>query len=136
MTLQVEFWELASLLLTMLVGAGGMLISLSKIMVANSQKHLDMRFDSLQNTTKASDDQIARRLDAIETAQRDESLHRQRTEDTLHRLQVELPQRYVNRDDYIRGQTVIEAKLDALASKLETAQLRAATTLHNIRDGL
>ena len=37
-----------------------------------------------------------------------------------------MPLHYVRREDYIRGQSVIEAKLDALGSKLEAAQLRAA----------
>ena len=40
---------------------------------------------------------------------------------------MDLPLQYVRREDYIRNQTVIEAKLDAVASKLETAQLRVAS---------
>ena len=34
-----------------------------------------------------------------------------------------MPFRYIARDDYIRGQTVIEAKLDAVAEKLEKFRL-------------
>ncbi len=41
-------------------------------------------------------------------------------------FQRDLPVLYVRREDYIRGQTVIEAKLDALYSKLETVQLQGA----------
>jgi hypothetical protein len=40
-------------------------------------------------------------------------------EKDLLRLKAELPLDYVRRDDWIRNQTVIEAKLDGLASKLE-----------------
>ncbi|MDF5991266.1 hypothetical protein P4119_17475 [Pseudomonas aeruginosa] len=40
-------------------------------------------------------------------------------------LKAELPIQYVRREDYIRGQSVIEAKLDGLAVKLENAQLRS-----------
>ena len=36
-----------------------------------------------------------------------------------------MPLHYVRREDYIRGQSVIEAKLDGVADKLEKAQLRA-----------
>ena len=39
-------------------------------------------------------------------------------------LKAELPVAYVRRDDYIRGQSVLEAKLDGLATKIENAQLR------------
>ncbi|MDF6001947.1 hypothetical protein P4050_30630 [Pseudomonas aeruginosa] len=35
-------------------------------------------------------------------------------------LKAELPIQYVRREDYIRGQSVIEAKLDGLAVKLKT----------------
>jgi len=37
----------------------------------------------------------------------------------LLRLRAELPLDYVRREDWIRNQTVIEAKLDGLATKLE-----------------
>lgn len=38
--------------------------------------------------------------------------------------QAELPINYVRREDYVRGQSVIEAKLDALYSKLEVVQMK------------
>lgn len=37
---------------------------------------------------------------------------------------AELPVNYVRREDYVRGQTVIEAKLDAIASELKAVQIR------------
>jgi Na+-transporting methylmalonyl-CoA/oxaloacetate decarboxylase gamma subunit len=40
-------------------------------------------------------------------------------EKELLRLRAQLPLDYVRREDWIRNQTVIEAKLDGLASKLE-----------------
>ena len=41
-------------------------------------------------------------------------------EKDLLRLLAALPLEYVRREDWIRNQTVIEAKLDGLASKLES----------------
>lgn len=41
------------------------------------------------------------------------------TEKDLLRLQASLPLDYVRREDWIRNQTVIEAKLDGLASRLD-----------------
>ena len=42
----------------------------------------------------------------------------------LMELRAELPERYLRREDYIRGQSIIEAKLDGLAMKIENAQMR------------
>ena len=41
------------------------------------------------------------------------------------KFQADLPLHYVRREDYVRGQSVLEAKLDGLADKIEKAQLRA-----------
>jgi hypothetical protein len=41
-------------------------------------------------------------------------------EKSILRLRAELPLEYVRREDWIRNQTVIEAKLDALAVKLDS----------------
>lgn len=43
----------------------------------------------------------------------------QEVEKDLLRLKADLPLDYVRRDDWIRNQSVIEAKLDGLATKLE-----------------
>lgn len=36
---------------------------------------------------------------------------------------ADLPVHYVRREDYVRGQTVIEAKLDAIAAELKMVQI-------------
>jgi uncharacterized membrane protein len=38
-------------------------------------------------------------------------------------FKADLPLDYVRREDYIRGQSVIEAKLDAVAARLQLAQI-------------
>lgn len=109
MTLQIELWHLILLLLSFLgfsAGAG-------KLLLAQFQTHMDGRFDSQ-----------ATRLGAIETANREEAAQWQRVERDLMSLRAEMPIHYVRREDYIRGQSVIEAKLDGLATKIENAQLR------------
>jgi archaellum biogenesis protein FlaJ (TadC family) len=42
------------------------------------------------------------------------------------RFASRLPLEYVRREDYIRGQTVIEAKLDAISSELKLVQIQGA----------
>ena len=48
----------------------------------------------------------------------------QELERKFYQFQIDLPHTYVAREDYIRGQTIIEAKLDSLASKIENIQIR------------
>jgi len=127
MTLQVEFWELVTLTFSALLGIAGIVVTLGRMTLTQSQRHLDMRFDAMDASHRARDEQLARRLDTIESARRDEVAQWQRVERDLYQLKVDLPQRYVQREDYVRGQSVVEAKLDALAAKLDSVQIRAAS---------
>jgi hypothetical protein len=120
MTVQVEFWQLVLLLIAFFgaVAGGG------KLLLGQTQRHLDERFAAQEQTRSANHTQLSQRLDGIETANRQEANEWQRLERDFLKFQAELPVQYVRREDYIRGQSVIEAKLDGLATKLENAQLR------------
>jgi hypothetical protein len=109
MTFQLDTWQTITLA-AMLLGA---FVGLLKLLMAQQVRHIDNSFDA-QN----------KRLDGIEQSSRDESAQWQRVERELMGLKAELPVAYVRRDDYIRGQSVLEAKLDGLATKIENAQLR------------
>ena len=122
MTLQIDFWQLLGLLLSGLGALWGVL----KHGLVQSQRHIDERL-ALQDTAREAHHRaLAGRLDGMEAVNREEAAQWQRIERDLLRMQAEMPLHYVRREDYIRGQSVIEAKLDALGSKLEAAQLRAA----------
>lgn len=127
MTLQVEFWQLLGLLLSGL----GALWGVVKHGLSQSQRHLDERFALQDATREANHKALATRLDGMEQINRDDAAQWQRVERDLLKMQADMPLHYVRREDYIRGQSVIEAKLDALGSKLEAAQLRAATGGHH-----
>ena len=71
--------------------------------------------------TKAEERQAAR-FTSLEQALQNSTLQLERAGKIPARFQAELPVQYVRREDYIRGQTVIEAKLDALYNKLEVVQ--------------
>ena len=96
------------------------------MVAGQAQRHLDDRFAAQDATREAHHKSLAGRLDGIELVNREEAVQWQRVERDLLKMQAEMPLHYVRREDYIRGQSVIEAKLDALGSKLEAAQLRAA----------
>lgn len=65
-------------------------------------------------------DAISGRLGTIESDAKEWT----RLERELLGLKADMPLHYVRREDYVRNQTVIEAKLDALAVKLENWQLK------------
>jgi hypothetical protein len=120
-TLQADLWQLIGLLVSFFgFCAGGAALILRLI-----GKNLDERFASQEKTRAEAQVQLASRLDGIEQVNRDETIQWQRVEREFLKFQADLPLRYVMRDDYIRGQTVIEAKLDGLAGRIENAQLRS-----------
>lgn len=104
MKIEIELWHLITLLLAFfsVVGVFG------RVLLGQIDKRLDERFDVqtalLQGTTG--------KVDKLER-------------DFLE-WRAELPIHYVRREDYVRGQTVIEAKLDALYNKLEVVQMKGA----------
>jgi len=121
-TVQIELWHLVTLSVTVLGGFW----ALAKVIASQFQAHLDGRFTAQDESRKANHAQLATRLDSLEQINREEAAQWQRLERDLLRMQADMPIHYVRREDYIRGQSVIEAKLDGLATKIENAQLRAA----------
>ena len=93
----------------------GMFWAMSRYQTALFEKHLDTKFDALSS-----------RLSKIEQGERHNAGQLAQVERELMALRAELPEKYVRREDYVRGQTVIESKLDALATKLENLQLKEA----------
>lgn len=120
MSIQVTILELVGPLLAFFAFCGGA----GKLLLVQTQRHLDERFTTQDVTRSANHRQLSDRLDAIEEAARDDAAQWKRVERELMELKADLPMRFVMRDDYVRGQSVIEAKLDGLALKIENVQLR------------
>lgn len=116
MTITVDFWQLVLLLLAFFGACAGA----GKMLLGQTQRHLDDRFIVM-----------GERLDGIEASNRDEAQQWRQVERELMELKGNLPLHYVRREDYIRGQSIIEAKLDGLAVKLENAQLRGLLGAQN-----
>lgn len=91
--------------ITLLMVWSGFLIGIIKVLLGRVTRDLD------------------KRLDGIAQAQSEDSKEWRKVERDLMEMKVNLPLHYVRREDYVRGQSVIEAKLDALAGKLETTRL-------------
>lgn len=94
MLIEMQLWHLISLLLSFL----GFVFGVAKYLVS----------------------QIEKRLIAIEGGQKKADGEWARVERELLTLKADLPIQYVRREDYVRGQSVIEAKLDAVYVKIDT----------------
>lgn len=111
MTLQIEFTWLVGLLIAFL----GAVWAFGKVLVSQFDKRLDERFVSIKadlDKREADDVKVAEQLRQFEKE--------------FLTFQRDMPIQYVRREDYIRGQTVIESKLDAVYSKLELVQIQGA----------
>ncbi|MBF7683932.1 hypothetical protein I2F27_11440 [Acinetobacter sp. B5B] len=103
MIIQLETWQVITLLLSVIGGLWGAI----KHFITRSEQNLSQNF----NITNQKIEDVGKQ--ALKAQEEIRDLERQ----FLH-FKAEVPQTYVGRDDYIRGQTIIEAKLDAVASQL------------------
>jgi ABC-type antimicrobial peptide transport system permease subunit len=122
MTVQLELWHLITLAITVL----GAFAGIGKTLAAQTLHHLDDRFVAQEETRRLNHEALKTRLAAIEATAREEAGQWQRVEREILQIKADMPLNYVRREDYIRGQSVIEAKLDGLAAKTENVVMRIA----------
>jgi len=122
MRLEIELWHLIVTTLTLF----GFLASGVKYLFDQQNKGLDTRAQaqdkareegqkSLRATLSEHIAEERKNADALKTLERD-----------FLKWQADLPIHYVRREDYVRGQAIIEAKLDALFAKVEVVQIQGA----------
>ena len=99
-TIEMPVWQLVGTAVTLLAMFAGMV----KVLLAQMESRLDDRFAAVAKDSE--------RLRQVELG--------------LERLRGDMPLHYVRREDYVRNQTVIEAKLDAMALRLENVRLKGA----------
>jgi len=107
--IQLEAYQWIMILISII----GTVIGTIKILWGRIEQNLNNNFKVVQNKLE----EVAKQSEQNHADIRD-------LERKFYKFQIDLPHTYVAREDYIRGQTVIEAKLDALASKIENVQIR------------
>lgn len=95
--LSIELWQLVTLLLSL----ASIFTAIAKVLLVQVQRSLDQRFRSMEQQSEAW-----------------VNLERE-----FLRFQATIAVEYVRREDYVRGQSVIEAKLDAIASEVKRVQI-------------
>ncbi len=113
MTVQLELWHL----ILMLIAFFGAVGAFGKILIVQFEKRLDERF----TTQETARQEAQKRWD--EEFRKIEALARKNEIDLLG-LKVHLAENFVSRPDHIRGHSILELKIDGLASKFENVLLR------------
>ena len=120
MTVQVEFWQLITLLFAFL----GFLGAAGKLLLSQINGSLNERFATIEKAREEGQATWRQTFPQHLDEERRETDLLRNIEREFLRFQAELPLQYVRREDYVRGQSVIEAKLDALFNKLEVVQMK------------
>ena len=118
MIVTLELWQMITLLLAFFGAVAGF----GKILLAEFEKRQAERFEAQETSRKEAQGHWDMRFSTLEKG----SENWMRLERDFLKFRADLPLLYVIRDDYVRNQTVIEAKLDALAMRIENAQLKGA----------
>ena len=109
MAIQLETYQWVSLLITVI----SLVIGMIKILWGRIELNLNTNFKTVQSQLEEVSKQAAKSQHDVQELER-----------KFYQFQIDLPHTYVAREDYIRSQTIIEAKLDSLASKIENIQIR------------
>lgn len=100
-------WEAVGVILAAVVAWSGMLLGIIKWLLGQYAEGIKKNFEELGRTLKGHS----------------EEMHRLDKE--ILKLRGDLARDYFSRDDHIRYETVINAKVDALATKIENLILRS-----------
>lgn len=126
----VDWMGLIAQGLAVLVGVSTFMWRLARAQEDRLMQNLDQRFEAERKQRRISDAHIEAMLDQNKMESRNNEKDLQKVQRELLELKAELPRTFVFRDDYVRGQTVIEAKLDALATRIENQQLKKKGDTH------
>lgn len=122
MNVQIELWGLITFSVGLAISFFTAVWGFGKLLMAQFSKQLDERFAAQEAARKTAQEHWDRQFAAIEKSKN----QWERVERDFLSWKADLPLQYVRREDYIRNQTVIEAKLDAVALKIENIQLKGA----------
>ncbi|OQS39048.1 hypothetical protein [Chromobacterium haemolyticum] len=105
MNISVDFWYLVGLLLGFL----GFAFACGRLLLSQIDRRITETIKTLADAEKNTSDRLA-------------GLERD-----LQNLRADLPTRFVMREDYVRGQSVIEARLDSLYIRIDDIWKRGSS---------
>ena len=115
MTVPLDLWQLITLLLAFF----GAVFAFGKALLAQFESRLGERFTAQETLRSEATARWDMRFDELQTASAQEAQNWHRVERDFLKFRAELPRDYVRREDHIRQETVINAKLDALNARFD-----------------
>jgi uncharacterized membrane-anchored protein YhcB (DUF1043 family) len=123
-TISVELWQLLAFLAGLLLSFFGAVFAGGRLLLSQVERRLDEQFAAQDEQRRQNQKHMDTKFAALEKAAEDEAQEWRKIEREVMSLKADLPINYVRREDYIRNQSVIEAKLDGLALRIENALLK------------
>jgi hypothetical protein len=120
MKVEMELWHLIMLLISFFGAVG----AFGKILLDQVEKRQIDRASAQDKAREDGQKTLRKTLSEHLEEERKNAVALQTLERDFLNWKAELPINYVRREDYVRGQSIIEAKLDALYNKLEVVQLK------------
>lgn len=120
MKIEMELWHL----ITLLIAFFGCVGAFGKILINQFEKRLSERFKAQEQAREIGSKALQQTLNQHLIDERNTAAQLVSIERDFLTWKAELPLQYVRREDYVRNQTIIEAKLDAVALKIENLQLK------------
>lgn len=115
MTVELQFWQL----ILMLFAFFGCVAGFGKLLLIQFKTQLDQRFAAQEELRKEAATRWEAQFAELRKSNAAESNGVIRVERELLKLRAELPRDYVRREDDIRKDVLINAKLDALNARID-----------------
>lgn len=126
MTFELELGQLVGWAAGLLSLFATVVTGLVKLLLNQFEKRLGERFAAQDSARQAATRHWEENFAKVLERQDKDAEAVQQLERSFLRFQAELPLQYVRREDFVRNQTIIEAKIDAVFSKLEVIQIKGA----------
>lgn len=126
MTLEMDIGQLIGWATGLMGLFVGVVTGLVKLLLNQFETRLGERFETLDKASEAASQQWEQSFAKLVQRQDKDADAIRQLEKSFLRFQAELPLEYVRREDWVRGQSVIEAKLDGLALRFENVLLKGA----------
>lgn len=112
----IELWHLLTACGCVLVFFLTIVAFLGRMLVHQFKDHVDEKFTAMEAARKVSGEHWDAEFRKLDSTTRN-------LETDFLKWKAELPLQYVRREDYIRGQTTIELKIDAVMAELRQVQI-------------
>lgn len=123
--MHMDFGDLISWMLSLLAIFATLVLGLFKLLLRQFEKRLNERFSAQDVARQEASRHWEENFAKVLERQDKDAEAVQQLEKSFLRWQAELPLQYVRREDWVRNQTIIEAKIDRVFTKLEVIQERS-----------